>query len=167
MGAMKSLFQKVTTTSLRETIRRVAGLGGSRASKATALGMGVTLGLLPLVPFQTPLALFFAFLFRLNRIAALVGTLVCQPFTAPFIWGAEYVVGCWFTGRQPADISSFPRDLSQFLTWGKSLLFPLTVGSVVISLAGGTLVGLISYFFMKPDNRQKSDSSVYESEESS
>jgi uncharacterized protein (DUF2062 family) len=86
-------FPKGSTTSLLEAAKAILGLGDTPGRTAVGAGLGVAIGLLPLVPFQTALALLLAFLFRLNRPAVLAGTLVWQPFTAPAILAAGYGVG--------------------------------------------------------------------------
>jgi len=124
----------------------------------------VAVGLLPIVPFQTPAVLLLAFVFRVNRIAAFVGTLVCQPFTAPFIWGGEYALGCRLTNTSSVSFAEFPKTAQSVFALGRSVFAPLAVGSVVIAVAGGLLTGSVAWCIFRDSNRQKGDSSVVSKE---
>ena len=138
------------TTSFRELFRRLAGLGDAPGRTALAVGLGLWVGLLPVAPFQTLLVLGAAFLLRLNRVAALAGTLVWQPFTAPFIVAAEYAVGRWMVPEGPPPPAGW---------WG-SLVRPLVAGSLVLSAAVGALGALVSYAVLSGRARQNGGSSV-------
>ncbi|MGA9751256.1 MAG: DUF2062 domain-containing protein [Acidobacteriota bacterium] len=138
------------TTSLREVFHRLAGLGDAPGRTALAVGLGLWVGLLPVSPFQTLLVLGAAFLLRLNRVAALAGSLVWQPFTAPFILAAEYAVGRWMV----------PEGAAGPAGWWVSLGRPLVVGSLVVSAAGGALGALVSYAVLSGRARQNGGSSV-------
>jgi|GEM_PF-1782167 len=157
---MKSLLQKVSTTSIAEAFRKVAGLGGSRISRSVALGLGVMVGLLPIVPFQTPVVILLAFLFRVNRVAAFAGTLVCQPFTIPFLWGGEYALGCWLTNTTSVAFAEVPKTAASILALGRIVFTPMAAGSAVVAVAGGLLTGFVAWYIFGDSNRQKGDSSV-------
>lgn len=151
MEEEKSSPHKASITSLRELLRRLAGTGGSPSRTATAFGLGVFVGFLPVMPFQTGLALILAFSLRLNRPAALLGTLVWQPFTMPFILAAEWSVGHLFLPH------SQPIDL-QALSWKQ--LLPLLPGALPVAAAAGTVVGAVVYWPLKRFSRQKESPSV-------
>lgn len=150
MAHVKNFLQKVSTTSLRDRLKRLAGTGGPPWRTAVSLGLGVAIGLLPVVPFQGVLAVALAFALRLNRVAVLLGTLVWQPFTAPFILAAEFGVGRLFV-RAPAD--------ARLSTWG-DWLRPVLPGSLLVALAGGVLSGGVLYAVLLLRSRQKGASSV-------
>jgi uncharacterized protein len=153
MAEEKNSPPKVSTTSPREVLRRLAGAGGPPGRTAVAFGLGVFVGFLPVMPFQTGLALALAFLFGLNRPAAFLGTLVWQPFTAPLILAAEWGVGRLFMA-QPA-----PAERAAF-TWGT--LLPLLPGILPVAAAAGALAAVIAYWPLKVRSRQKEAQSVME-----
>ena len=145
---------KVSTTSVREAWRRVAGTGQPPLRTALSVGLGLAIGVLPVMPFQTALALGAAFLFRLNRVTTWLGTLIWQPFTAPFIVYAEVRTGRWFlaTSSQVGDGSA----LSLWDRWG----WPLVLGSGLMALAAGTVGAGATYAFLKVRARQAPAPSV-------
>lgn len=151
----KSSPRKGTITSFREAWRQVAGTGAPPVRTAVAIGIGVAVGFLPIVPLQGLTALLLAFVFRLNRVAALLGTLVWQPFTAPFILAAQ-----WAVGR--AVLSPFmspPRSAADLYVW------PLLPGSLIVALLAGVLASLASLPLLRRRARQRAASSVNPEEE--
>jgi len=134
---------------LREAARRLAGLGDSPLRTGIAAGLGVLIGLLPVAPFQTLLALAAAFLLRLNRVAVLSGTLVWQPFTAPFILGAELAAGKLILPSSSVDA-----------TWKTRWLVPIAAGAAVLAAVGGLLAGLAVFWTKSRFDRRKPVSRV-------
>jgi hypothetical protein len=151
MEEKKSSPWKVSTTSLRERLRRLAGTGDAPSRTAAAFGLGVFVGFLPVMPFQTGLVLLLAFLLRLNRPAAFLGTLVWQPFTVPFILAAEWSVGRLFLA-QPQHVQVQP------LAWNQ--LLPLLPGALLVALAAGAMAGAAVYWPLKRFSRQTQGPSV-------
>jgi uncharacterized protein (DUF2062 family) len=148
---------KGSTTSAREAWRELAGTGQPPARTAAAVGLGLAIGLLPIMPFQTAAALGAAFLLRLNRLAVWLPTLVWQPFTAPAIVAAEVWVGRALTGAEgPAGTAG-----SLWARWG----WPLIVGSGVVAGGAGFLAGGVAYLLLKRNSRQDDAPSVLEREE--
>ena len=127
-------------TSWREPLRRLCGLGGPPWRTAAAAGLGLAIGLAPIAPLQTLVALALAFLLRLNRLAVFAGTLVWQPFTAPFILGAEFAVGRALVGGGEG-------------VWRQWVL-PAALGAAVVAPAGGLLFGAVVFSLLRRRARQ-------------
>jgi uncharacterized protein (DUF2062 family) len=122
---------------------------------AVAIGLGVAVGFLPIVPLQGLTALLLAFLFRLNRVAALLGTLVWQPFTAPFILAAQWAVGRVVL----APFTASPQSAADLYVW------PLIPGSLIVALLAGVLASLASLPLLRRRARQSAAPSVKPEEE--
>ncbi|MFW6325067.1 MAG: DUF2062 domain-containing protein [Desulfovibrionales bacterium] len=62
---------------------------------STALGfsVGVFFGFLPIIPFQTILALASAFVLRCGKVGAALGTWVSNPFNVAFLYFLSYKIG--------------------------------------------------------------------------
>lgn len=129
---------------VREMVRLVAGLGDSAARTGVAAGVGVFIGLLPIAPFQTLVAIAAAFVLRLNRVAVFAGTLIWQPFTAPFILGAELAAGRLMLGT--------PLDNSP---WQDRWLWPVAAGAAVVGVIAGLLAGIAVFFAKSWFDRRK------------
>lgn len=115
---------------------------------AASWACGVAISLSPLLGFHTVLALVFAFVFRLNKVDVLLGTLVVNPWTlAPYSLLAV-AVGKLVTGKPIAFNAHLPHpaELLDKAFWRaqEATLVPLlwnwTVGASLCSLVGGTAV---------------------------
>ena len=60
---------------------------------ALALAVGVFVGCTPFLGVQTLLSLVIAFVFRLNRAAAIAGTWLNLPWLMPLVYGAAFKIG--------------------------------------------------------------------------
>lgn len=73
-----------------------------RVAAAVALGVGV--GLSPFIGFHFFLAIALAFLFRLNKLDTVLGSLVGNPWTLPPFFALGYRVGRAILGFAPARV---------------------------------------------------------------
>ena len=105
-------------------------------SEPDAVGRGMALGLFigftPTFGMQTLLAIFFAFLFRQNKIATFVGVWITNPLTAPLIYSLEYKIGRLLLGLPPLGVDQFQCDLNWSL--GAQVGMPLLLGSLVLGI---------------------------------
>ena len=72
---------------------RLVRVGGDPVHAALGFALGVFLGVFPTFGLGIPLALLLASLFRWNRVAATLGSLVMNPLTTPFFWSLSGTVG--------------------------------------------------------------------------
>lgn len=142
---MRSMrFYKNKILRIRSTPHKIA-LG-------LALGAGVSFT--PILGFHTLASFAIAWIFRANIIACLLGTLIGNPLTFPFIFVATYKLGNWILGMHPnphytlsmlRDLTLtdfFKSEMSHFL---KHVFLPMCVGSVPFSI----VTGLFMYFLSK------------------
>jgi len=107
---------------------------------ARGMALGLFVGMTPTFGVQMILALFFAFLLRQNKIAALIGVWNTNPVTAPFIYGVEYELGRALLGLPRPDASiEFSFEAMRELGW--LLASPLCLGSLVL----GIPIALVGY----------------------
>ncbi len=105
---------------------------------AKGLALGVFIGMTPTFGAQMVIALFFAFLLKENKIAALVGVWITNPLTAPFIYALEYESGRMLMGMdRPHLVINFSYETLQILGW--DVIVPLCVGSLVLGLLTAAL----------------------------
>lgn len=116
-----------------ETLR-----GGAATPLRTSFALGLGLGIAFTLPpgTHTPVALGLAVLMRLNGVVAVAGTLVWQPFTAPFILLAQKRVGLWLLGS--LDAQTRPGF------WG-SWAEPVLVGAPLSALLAGSAGTVLCY----------------------
>jgi uncharacterized protein len=120
---------------------------------AAAFAMGVFFGFSPLLGFHTLLAIIVAFLFNLNRVAALLGVYANLPWIIAPYYAIVTMIGARIIGHKPpvgfkAQLAAlFERSVfhgefwRQLITILKPLLLPYTVGS----LLGAILMAAVAY----------------------
>jgi uncharacterized protein len=122
-----------------------------RVAAAIALGIGV--GFSPFMGAHFLVAIGLAFLFRLNRIDALLGTFVGNPWTLPPVYAAGYALGRQLLHYDRRRVPDLPWDrLLHRDFWhafaGETLrprLASYLVGTAVLAL----LIGLSAYLVIR------------------
>jgi uncharacterized protein len=120
---------------------RFARLRGLPEEIAKGFALGIFIGMTPTFGLQMLIAIFFAYLLKENRLAAIVGVWVTNPVTAPVIYAIEYELGRILLGMHRADL---PREFSvgALANMSYEILAPLWVGGLV----AGVLCGSLAYF---------------------
>lgn len=121
---------------------RVLRIRASEHNIARGLAAGVYVGLLPVLPFQTVLAIALAFVVRGSKIAAALGTWVSNPLN----WVPCYLM-FYYVGRAVLPLDVPPLDLEQV---EMTQLIEAGWKMFAVMMVGGTVVGLpsaaLSYF---------------------
>jgi hypothetical protein len=100
---------------------------------AKGFALGIFIGMTPTFGFQIALAIFFAFLLKENKLAAIIGVFITNPLTAPFIYALEYESGRRLMGMDHAKFpSEFTFSALAGLSW--DVLLPLCVGSLIYGI---------------------------------
>ena len=122
----------------------------SNTKKALSIALGVFVGLSPAWGFHTALALFFAVLFRLNKVIAFAFSNVSIPPFIPFIVYSSIKVASFITHKEihvfltsPISFSSIQTNI-QYYILGSLVL--ATVMSAVFGLGGFLILSIISNF---------------------
>ena len=115
----------------------------SQDKLAIGFACGSMVSFTPFIGFHFFLAVFFAYIFRGNIVASLIGTFVGNPFTFPFIWIFIYKVGnIFFKNDQNV---SLELTFQSLFDQGYDILMPMLIGSLIVSIP----IWLISYFTLK------------------
>ena len=135
---------------------RLARVGGDPRHIGLGFAVGVFLGIFPTFGVGAPLALLIASLLRWNRISAVLGTLVMNPFTTPFFWTLSGSLGAAIFRVDAKKVLQSVGDGERMKSLSEAALIYLT-GNTIISLAGA----VVSYFVSRNlvmayrENRQK------------
>ena len=122
-------------------------LRGTPEEVAKGLALGIFIGMTPTFGFQMAIALFFAWLLKENKIAAVIGVWVTNPITAPIIYAAQYETGRLILGMERL---SFPTELTfeTFKNIGMDIMIPLCFGSLIHALLWGFLTYALTLRFI-------------------
>ena len=144
------------STWQRLTIKVVRNKG-TPESLAMGLAIGVFAGFIIPTGGQILVALAIAYFFKANKILAAMGTMVNNPYTAPFLVPAQ----CWLGSLllcDPLDFSEISRQIGAFLagpSWvafrqlGAGLLFPLLLGGAAFAVAFSLPAYYLTLAFVK------------------
>jgi uncharacterized protein (DUF2062 family) len=120
---------------------------------AAAFAMGVFIGFSPFLGFHTVIAIALAFLFSLNRVAALLGVYSNLPWIIAGYYAFTTMIGAAVTRtRLPAEfrerlVALFDLSLRTGDFWHQlgALLRPLLVPYIVGSLIGCSILAIAAY----------------------
>ncbi|HEX9287466.1 MAG TPA: DUF2062 domain-containing protein [Thermoanaerobaculia bacterium] len=122
-----------------------------RVAAAIALGIGV--GFSPFLGIHFVIAIGLAFLFRLNRIDALLGQFVGNPWTLPPVYAAGYALGRKLLRYDRRRVPDLPwdrllhRDFWHAFTG--TALRPRLASFLVGTLVLAALIGLSAYLVVR------------------
>ncbi|MBI5643697.1 MAG: DUF2062 domain-containing protein [Deltaproteobacteria bacterium] len=99
---------------------------------ARGAAIGVLMGVLPTFGAGGFLSIGFAFIFKANKAAAVIGSFIVNPLTAPFFWTLSIAIGSVIMGEDRASIITMIRS-EGFLKAGGWAYLVYMAGNVVIS----------------------------------
>ncbi|MGD2125969.1 MAG: DUF2062 domain-containing protein [Desulfobacteraceae bacterium] len=133
---------------------RFIRLKGEPRELALGTAIGIFSGMMPILPFQTALAVTLAIFLRGSKIAAAIGTWVSNPLNWFFLYHFSYKTGAWILGLSGKSkiftslMISMRQEEGAIVILGKIL----GAGSTIMAafLIGGFVMGIItgvpSYF---------------------
>jgi len=138
---------------LKDLLKKLLHIEDTPERTALAYSIGIFLGFSPFLGFHTLAGLAIAFLFRLNRVAVLLGVWTNTPWwIVPYYmiatWVGMWVTGFWIDWATLNEIFQLGKDQgfmsSDFWNriasqWG--LLLSLGIGSLILC----TLLSLVAY----------------------
>ena len=122
---------------------RLARLPDSNYAISSGFACGAMVSFTPLLGFHFVLAVIFAYLIRGNFIAALIGTVVGNPITFPFICGLIYKTGTYVTNIKLEKINH-EINFDMILNQTYEIFFPMLIGGIIIA----PLVWIITYYII-------------------
>ena len=122
---------------------RLARLPDSNYAISSGFACGAMVSFTPLLGFHFVLAVIFAYLIRGNFIAALIGTVVGNPITFPFIWGLIYKTGTYVTNIKLEKINH-EINFDMIVNQTYEIFFPMLIGGIIIA----PLVWIITYYII-------------------
>ena len=120
---------------------RLARLPHTNYAISSGFACGAMVSFKPLLGFHFVLAVIFAYLIRGSFIAALIGTVVGNPITFPFIWGLIYKVGTYVTNTKLERITH-EINFDMIVNQTYEIFFPMLIGGIIIA----PLVWIINYY---------------------
>ena len=133
---------------------RLARLPDSNYAISSGFACGAMVSFTPLLGLHFVLAVIFAYFIMGNFIAALIGTVVGNPITFPFIWGLIYKIGTYITTIKHAPLND-EINFDMILNQTYEIFFPMLVGGLVIAPLIWIIIYFIIYSFISSYKNQK------------
>ena len=130
---------------VRRLYERFIRIRGNPREVALGFALGIFVGMSPTMGVQTPIAIFFAAIFKWSKLSAAIGVWISNPLTAPVLYGVTYITGARLMRLEPV----FSMPLSPTWSTLKAMLLkaPQALGAMAV---GGVIIGLplaiISYY---------------------
>ena len=112
---------------------KLARLSASPHAIASGFACGSMVSFTPLLGLHFLLAIVFAYIIRGNYVAALLGTIVGNPITFPFIWGLIYKVGAFFTSTKQKELNH-EINFDMIMTQTYEIFLPMLLGLSLIHI---------------------------------
>lgn len=106
----------------RYVMHRVSRMPGTSYSIAAGFACGAAISFTPFVGTHFIWSALLAWVIRGNIIAALIGTIIGNPWTFPFIWVWLYESGNWLISGHGDDAGNYPDFYSTFSQMTDALL---------------------------------------------
>jgi uncharacterized protein (DUF2062 family) len=122
---------------LKLNLLKFMRLRGAPDEIAKGMALGIFIGMTPTMGFQMPIAIFFAFLLKENKLAAALGVWITNPVTAPLIYGLQYESGRLLLGLPRFGLPELTFEAMKAM--GGEVLLPLCVGGLIFGVVGAAL----------------------------
>ena len=106
---------------------KLARLPASPHAIAAGFACGSMVSFTPLLGLHFLLAIVFAYIIRGNYVAALLGTIVGNPITFPFIWGLIYKVGAFVNSNKQKELNH-EINFDMIITQTYEIFLPMLLG---------------------------------------
>jgi hypothetical protein len=141
-------YDKLLLAPFKRAYDRFLRIRGNPREIALGLAMGIVIGMTPLLGLHTIIAIFIAALFKWNKISAVIGVYITNPFTAPFIYTATFYTGSKIMGN--GNTFSLPQEegLTGFLSIllkAPDIFWKMLLGGFLLGLPLAVLGYYISF----------------------
>jgi len=129
--------------ALRDKLRQVIGVKDSPRKIALSFGIGVFVGMSPLLGLHTVIGILLAWVFKLNKFVTIVGVYVTNPWTIVPIYTFATWLGARLLGLEHIlpEIDWHSLGVTELISDLEPILPPFVVGSLFL----GAMCGIVAY----------------------
>ena len=151
-------FYKTFVTKLTRFISyyklKLARLPASPHAVASGFACGSMVSFTPLLGLHFILAIVFAYLIRGNIVAALLGTIVGNPVTFPFIWGVIYKVGAFVISTKHIEFNN-EINFNMIVTQTYEIFLPMLLGGAILAIPVWLITYILTHSFISSYKKSK------------
>lgn len=123
---------------------RIIRQNASARNIALGLALGVFIGALPIIPFQTIAVVALAFLFRTNKLSAWLATCYSNVFTMVPFYSFLFVVGKLVVPFEGVTFDPAHLSMKELIATGWDAFLVMTAGGVVFGVVAAALTYFVS-----------------------
>lgn len=138
--AVINLYHKI-----RQKFKQLVALRASKHQIAFGIGVGVFIGVFPTFGLGALAIALLAPFFKFNIPAALIGTLIANPFTMP-LW---IFLSCWVVGIDVSMIKSNEESLREIFGHYSNVLLKYLIGVSIVSICSAVITYFVSRIFLQ------------------
>ncbi len=142
---LSSGWRGSVTRFVRLNYLRIIRLKTSAHSIALGAALGILIGCMPIIPFQTIVVLTLAVLFRANKIAAFSFTFISSPLNIIPFYAMLYMVGSKVMPFFKVRFDPRNLELMAMIEQGWRLVAVMTVGGLILGIPSSVL----TYFVIR------------------
>ena len=121
---------------------------------ASGFACGSMVSFTPLLGLHFILAIVFAYLMRGNIVAALLGTIVGNPVTFPFIWGLIYKVGTFVISTKHVEFNN-EINFNMIITQTYEFFLPMLLGGAILAIPVWLITYTLTHSFISSYKKSK------------
>jgi uncharacterized protein len=134
---------------VRYNFLQVLRTKGSPHSTALGMGVGVFVGFLPIIPFQTVVALTLAFALRCGKVCAVIGTLVTNPLNIPLMYFLFYKAGSFFIPVGGYRFDPRNIELASLILNGWKVVLVMFLGGLLFAIPCSVVAYFLTLFTIR------------------
>ncbi|WP_235619940.1 DUF2062 domain-containing protein [Megalodesulfovibrio gigas] len=127
----------------RHSWLKVLRLKTSAHSIAMGAAIGIFIGFLPIIPFQSVAAITLAFIFRANKFAAWLFTFISNPANMVPFYAMLFFVGKFITPFEGLEFDPHNLALKELAEKGVEFLAVMFAGGVVLGIPAAVVTYLV------------------------
>ena len=138
---------------LKSLKQKLSAKNYSTHEKAFGAALGISVGLLPVSPFQLVLLAGILPFVKCYRAIAFITVWIANPITYVFIYAGEFAIGSFFVkSARNIDIDfahlTFRTIKKLVINHGPGILLALLIGGVILSAVSGIITYLVAKFIL-------------------
>lgn len=135
---------------------RLMRLRASPHNIALGLALGIFVGFLPIVPFQSVVVIALAFVLRGSKVAGFLGTWISNPIDLPFFYYGLFLVGRTLLPFEGVHFDPHHLSMAEMLKAGWKLFAVMCVGGVFLGIPSAVVTYFVTRRTVKAYRRRKS-----------
>ena len=139
---------------------KLVRLDDSPEKIAKGFALGVVLGILPTFGLGVVAAIILAGYLKINKVSAVIGTFIMNPWTSPFFWALSYLAGSLLLGNNLQETVALIKSLKTHEDVWKNLLaqrllLPYIIGDIIITVGAAATSYIACLYAVKAYKRSK------------